>query len=724
MKRIIPPLFFLLSISINLFSQAPGCPSLEVGPAPTFSTSDTVLCDPSNLTLTAHVFHVGYTNTYTVSSIPYNPPYPFTAGTPIALTQDDYFGPVVNLPFDFCFFGQSYNQLVVGANGIISFDLSTANQSCPWSFSASLPSTSLFKNAIFGAYHDIDPSVCGNFRYGVLGSYPCRTFVMNFDQVCHFSCNSIKSTLQVVLYEGTNVIEVHILNKPTCSSWNSGNCVIGIQNAAGTVAFVPPGRNTGPWSTTNESWRFTPNGTPTYNVAWFENGAPIGNSLQVNRFVDHAQEYVCIVTYNTCNGNQMIFRDTVRVSLFDQPIGISTNDSVLCQGETTTLTSSPADAYQWSNNETTQSVDITPAASGYYSVTGTFNGICHRDDSIYIKVNPNPVLDITATKNGVCQGDSSVLTVTGAQDYVWGTTETTPSITVKPTATTTYSVTGTSVDGCTGTSDHQVLLYENPAITMHASSVEGCTPLKVKFTPAVTPNAASYNWNFSNGQTSVDAMPDIVFDPKGTYDVKLDVLSNDGCPGSVQLSSYISVYPLPTAAFTTSTDLVYTDQPTITFTDNSTLASTWFWDFGDNSTVNNYSTEQNPSHDYKHEGVFYVRLTVTTDHGCRDSVYHIVEAQNNIAFYLPNAFSPYNKDGLNDIWKPNGIGLFDSAENFSLNIFNRWGQLVFSSNDFNCGWDGKVNGDLVAPDIYNFVIKVKFADGLWQKYQGNITLVN
>ncbi|MCX7744883.1 MAG: hypothetical protein N2167_10015, partial [Flavobacteriales bacterium] len=159
--------FFLLQIFIiyyNSFSQpAPGCPNVNAGP-------DVNLACGGCTNLTATPFHVGTTTTYNVTSIPYAPPYPFNAGTPIFVGQDDIWSNVIWLPFSFCFFGNEYTQIVVGANGLISFNTAYAGAFCPWSYTASVPNPALPLNSIFGAYHDIDPSVCGNIRYAILGA--------------------------------------------------------------------------------------------------------------------------------------------------------------------------------------------------------------------------------------------------------------------------------------------------------------------------------------------------------------------------------------------------------------------------------------------------------------------------------------------------------------------------------------------------------------------------
>ena len=154
------------------------------------------------------------------------------------MNTDDVWSNVINLPFTFCFFGNTYNQLVIGSNGVISFDVSQQGVIIVGPLPTLCQVPSLPTNSIMGIYHDIDPSVCGAIRYANLGSYPCRTFVVNFDNVCHYSCTNLVSRHQIVIYESTNAIEVYVESKPTCASWNSGNALIGIQNAAGNVAYT------------------------------------------------------------------------------------------------------------------------------------------------------------------------------------------------------------------------------------------------------------------------------------------------------------------------------------------------------------------------------------------------------------------------------------------------------------------------------------------------------
>jgi len=294
-------------------SNTTGCPEIDAGLDITLPEC----FDPcTNITLEAEFFETGATTSYNVCGIDYAPPYPYNTGTAIFINQDDIYGDVVNLPFNFCFYGNTYNQIVVGANGLVTFDTAYANAYCPWAFTAAVPNTGLPLNAIFGAYHDIDPSVCGNVRYAILGSAPCRVFVVNFDAVCHYSCNSLITSSQIVLYETTNAIEVYIANKPTCSGWNAGNAVIGIQNATGTLGLTPDSRQTGPWTAANEGWRFTPAGASIVTIDWYSQAdGYIGSGASIEVCPSEAaQSFVAEASYARCDGTEITVSDAVNVT--------------------------------------------------------------------------------------------------------------------------------------------------------------------------------------------------------------------------------------------------------------------------------------------------------------------------------------------------------------------------------------------------------------------------
>ncbi|MCH2197185.1 MAG: gliding motility-associated C-terminal domain-containing protein [Flavobacteriales bacterium] len=258
-----------------------------------------VSCD-SCITLTTSFPQLFNTSEYVVEAMDdATPPYPLNQGNIVVSTTDDIWSPAIPMGFSFCFFDNAYSSIVIGSNGIVTFDLGDADGGCPWSFTAQAPSAALPNNAIFCPFHDINPATCGSVRWEIYGEEPCRTFVVSFDDVCMFSCTSLQSSSQLVLYESTNIIEVYIVEKNACA-WNSGSTLIGIQNDASNVAYTPPGRNTGNWTAFNEAWRFVPDGDAIGSVTWYEDGIEIATGDSLSVCPDSATTYVAALNYDFC----------------------------------------------------------------------------------------------------------------------------------------------------------------------------------------------------------------------------------------------------------------------------------------------------------------------------------------------------------------------------------------------------------------------------------------
>ena len=427
----------------------PGCPSIDLGLDITLPEC----VDPClPLDVTADFFDVGSTTSYNVESIDFCPPFPFTVGTPIFVGTDDVFSDVIPLPFDFCFYGNVFNQAVIGANGLISFNTILANDYCEWSFDQSIPTPEanlggIYNNSINGAYFDIDPGEGGTISYAVLGTSPCRTLVVNFNEVPLFSCNSLSCTQQIVLYETTNAIEVYIKEKPVCPLWNNGNSVIGLQNATGTMGLVPPGRQTGAWSASDEAWRFNPAGPSIVSVEWTQQGLGVvgtGSTIQVCPSTD-VQTFVAEARYIRCDGVEVVVSDIVSVSCallilpvewlgFDAKL-ISNDEEVLCSWQTATelendyfTVQRSADGELWEDiglvdgagtsyeEHAYHFVDSSPySGTSYYRIKQTdFNGetdfthraVIMREELALFAAYPNPSngkLRLTGTDGGVLQ---------------------------------------------------------------------------------------------------------------------------------------------------------------------------------------------------------------------------------------------------------------------------------------------------------------------------------
>jgi hypothetical protein len=306
-----------------------GCPSVISGGL-SLNGADPAPIDCSSagcVDLEATYLQLGQTTDYTVESIPFAPPYQFGClANPVSVNDDDVWSPVVDLPFDFCFYGNTYNQCLISSNGVITFDQTNniPGAFSAWEFTNNLPSTALFQNAIFGVYHDIDPNVGGEVGWELITlNTGCRALVAAWHDIPMFStaCNAQLYTGMIVLYENTNIIDVYIEEKNVCASWNGGNAVVGVQNAGGTLATVAPNRNSldPDWIVTNEAWRFVPSGTPITSIRWHEGsgtaGPVVGTADILSVCPTTTTTYTAEVTYTLCNGATLVETDETTVTV-------------------------------------------------------------------------------------------------------------------------------------------------------------------------------------------------------------------------------------------------------------------------------------------------------------------------------------------------------------------------------------------------------------------------
>jgi hypothetical protein len=194
---------------------------------------------------------------YSVNAIPFQP---YTGSLPVLLTSDDMNSSLIALPFSIDFYGTIFNQLVVSTNGYIDFRNTMAGQLSPWSFPQNqIPNVAFpVKMAVLGCYHDMNNSNGqGTITYGVYGIAPYRKFVVYFNNNSHFVCTTVKSSFQMILHETSNIIDVQLIDKQVCPTWNGGRAVTGLINLDGTQAVTPPGRNVGNWTAVQEAWRFS-----------------------------------------------------------------------------------------------------------------------------------------------------------------------------------------------------------------------------------------------------------------------------------------------------------------------------------------------------------------------------------------------------------------------------------------------------------------------------------
>ncbi|MEZ4838501.1 PKD-like domain-containing protein [Flavobacterium sp.] len=305
-----------LTGSVTITISLNGCATVEAGGVDLGDSASAQICEVGDcVDLEASYVDLGSTTAYTVSSIDYCPQAAYNDPTynPINLATDDVWSSTINLPFNFCFFGNIYSTCHVGSNGTISFDPSIVpNSGSPWNLlGQSVPSPGFpIRNAIYGVYQDTNPALgpSPNERFAgwkLVGTYPCRKLIVNFYHFGQFQCGQGVGlqTYQMVLYEVSNIIEVYIESRTPCNTWNTpaGGGVVGIMNQAGTLGYVPPGRNTTTqWSAFNEAWRFTPAGPSATTFEWLENGLPYSTDLSITVCPTVTTTYTAVATYNQC----------------------------------------------------------------------------------------------------------------------------------------------------------------------------------------------------------------------------------------------------------------------------------------------------------------------------------------------------------------------------------------------------------------------------------------
>jgi gliding motility-associated-like protein len=258
----------------------------------------------------------------------------------------------------------------------------------------------------------------------------------------------------------------------------------------------------------------------------------------------------------------------------------------------------------------------------------------------------------------------------------------------------------------------------NPNVkAVFSTPTRGCVPYTPVFNN-LSLGGLNWLWEFGDGTFSTDFEPVHTYTQVGSYNVRLIAFDSTTC-NKVDTSAYftITVYPIPTANFTWSpqppVENTYTQ-----FTNLSVGATRYLWNFGDGET----STEVNPRHLYNKTDTFPVSLIAYNDADCTDTVTLPVPAVILPLFDVPTAFTPGRFSGNsynNGIVKVEGFGI----GKMTWRIYNRWGQVVFTSTDVRQGWDGTFKGVLQPMDVYTYTLDVEFTDGKKARKTGDITLL-
>jgi gliding motility-associated-like protein len=268
------------------------------------------------------------TASYQVSQETYSPVIPMNQGTSLNANYDDVFAVKLDLPFKFCFYNQYFQSIVVGSNGMVTFDLTQLGNINYPNVQWTNPSENLPKNSIFGAYHDMVFSTgdASEIYYSTVGTAPYRKFIVNFFEGRVSGCTD-RSSSQIVLHETTNIIEVFVEKKLTpCPTRKFENALIGVLNSDGTQGVSPANRNTGVWQALQEGWKFSPLGNVIEpQVTWTNAaGQNVGTGVQTTVCPTQNDTFTANVKFNICGNSDLILTDDFPVT-FDSTYPIAKN---------------------------------------------------------------------------------------------------------------------------------------------------------------------------------------------------------------------------------------------------------------------------------------------------------------------------------------------------------------------------------------------------------------
>ncbi len=359
---------------------------------------------------------------------------------------------------------------------------------------------------------------------------------------------------------------------------------------------------------------------------------------------------------------------------------------------------------------------------------------CNISDTAYVtvRVGNNVVTpDFIATKTGGCQSltfqfqntTTAVLPVYTSTSFLWDFGDnSTPQRAGFTTVTHTYPSTGTYVvkllvdDTVFCNAPDSVKKTVRLAVNVKAGFTtpdRGCVPYTAQFTNTSL-GGIDFVCDFGDGSpTSPLVNPTHLYTNAGIYTIKLTVIDTSTCNKTDTYSFPITVFALPTAGFSFSPNPAQQNKPA-NFANFSSGAISYEWDFGDGSS----STLSNPTHQFNLTGIYNVCLFATNAAGCTDTFCLDVPAIVVPLLDVPKAFTP-GKFGVNAVVKVQGFGI----GKMNWKIYNRWGQMIFTSSSRESGWDGTYKGALQPMDVYTYTLEVEFTNGKTLKKTGDISLL-
>lgn len=430
------------------------------------------------------------------------------------------------------------------------------------------------------------------------------------------------------------------------------------------------------------------------------------------------------ILLNPCNDTVPIEFDLKIEDII--PVSVEVNDTLmLCPGDPGILIASITGgggpySYSWSTGETTPTIAVSPISTTTYTCTVTDNCLNQTSTdqgTVSIPVYPPIVLTVTPNITEICPYLRDTLQVTaqggaGLYSYQWSSSI--PSLLGKdviqpifPSKTTVYTVV---VEDQCGVTQMASILYNitSPPLFTEASDTTICPADSA----TIYVNASGgygiyyYDWLFNDNNTSSQ-----VVNPSITTEYIVRV--SDECQTFYIEDTAIVRVIKPTADFNMISSLVFNNVP-ISFQNMSLNANSYYWTFGDG----NSSTLNSPNNVYPIAGEYEVTLYATDYLGCKDSISKYVYIEEEHYIYVPNTFTP-DGNRYNSLFYASTIGIAD----LTISIYNKWGELVYSSDDVHFKWDGTYQNTVVQDGTYIYKIQYTANSGYNDLIIGHVNVI-
>ena len=435
-------------------------------------------------------------------------------------------------------------------------------------------------------------------------------------------------------------------------------------------------------------------------------GIPVeGNSNDPNdpNYVQLSSIYIDVdYTGTGSNGGQKmsygdieIYSDAVSEATFNV-----SPPTTICEGESIQLNVSGGQNYQWTpttslDNPNASNPTASPTENTTYTVTG--EGSCGGRDTVSVTISIDDFAFSLGPNIAICEGIAGVTLDAGniATAYLWNTGQTSQIINIDDEGI--YSVTVTSPGGCNYTDD---VIVENkflPTVAFSSPNTESCPPAKFNILDQSIAQdgdpIVDWNWQVNGNSFSSQSM-DVDIPNSGNYDVTLEVTTELGCVATLSLDDYLTVHNLPSPNFITEPEEINYCDKTIKLINFSTGYDSLSWNFGDGVV----STEDTSDYyTYSEVGNYIIQLNLVNEFGCENVFHREINPSASIPFYTPNAFTP-DGDELNETFIPQ----MGCTDRFEFWVMNRWGEVIFYSNDVNVGWDGTYKNQRCPQGIYSW----------------------